>query len=159
MRALFIVLFVLLAIPGLSLVAKAEDGVPQALGAEQAPQDPADLDARLELARKMHEINPTRPQIDAAIEDVASRQPPNEQEAFRTAMRGALNYQAIEKISIDAMAETYTKPELEAMVEYFGKPEAKSAALKDTIYNKKVYPEIARMLDQSIMRVRTGGAP
>jgi hypothetical protein len=107
----------------------------------------------------MHEINPTRNQVNAAIEQVALRQPESEREAFKTTMRAALNYQAIEKISVDAMADTYTKAELEAMVGYFSKPEAQSAAAKDYIYNRKVYPEIARMLDQAIIRMRTGGAP
>ena len=72
-------------------------------------------------------------------------------------MRGVLNYQAIEKISIDAMAETYTLPELQAMVDYYSKPEAISAAAKDQAYGQKVYPEIMRMLDAAMMKVRTGG--
>jgi hypothetical protein len=68
-----------------------------------------------------------------------------------------LNYEALEKISIDAMAETYTVAELEAMNEYYSKPEAKSAQPKYSNYANKVFPEITRMLDEAVMRVRTGG--
>lgn len=122
--------------------------------AQENAGDPA---KRLELAKKMHEINPTSEQINAAIDDVAQVQPETEREAFKLAMRNALNYEALDKISTDAMAETYTEAELAAMVEYFSKPEAKSAAKKEEQYNSKVYPEITRMLDQAMMRVRTGG--
>lgn len=119
-------------------------------------QDAGDPAKRLELAKKMHELNPTSEQINAAIEDVAAVQPEEEREAFKLAMRNALNYAALDKISIDTMAETYTETELVSMVEYFSKPEAQSAAKKEEQYNAKVYPEIARMLDQAMMRVRTG---
>jgi hypothetical protein len=120
-------------------------------------QDTAGLEKRIELAKKMHELRPTRDQVDAAIEQVAASQPAAEQEPFKIAMRSALNYQAIEKISIDSMAEVYSEAELQAMIDYYSKPEAKSAAAKDPEYAKKVFPEITRMLDQAMMRVRTGG--
>ena len=153
MRAFYVALMLLLTVPG---IAKAADAPAATEAAAQAPVDNADLDARTALAKKMHQINPTRDQINGAIDDVAMGQPEEEREAFKTAMRNVLNYQTIEKISVDAMAETYTKPELEAMVEYYSKPEAKSASDKDAVYNSKVYPEIARMLDQAMMRIRTG---
>ena len=105
----------------------------------------------------MHEIISTRSQVNAAIEQVANSRPEAERENFRTSMQNALNYKAIEKISIDAMAETYTADELEAMVEYYSKAEAQSIAKKDEIYKSKVYPEIIRMLDAAMMRIRTGG--
>lgn len=122
--------------------------------AQENVGDPA---KRLELSKKMHEINPTADQINAAIDDVALAQPEAEREAFKLAMRNALNYEALDKISTDAMAEVYTEAELQAMVDYFSKPEAQSAAKKEEQYNAKVYPEITRMLDQAMMRVRTGG--
>ena len=119
-------------------------------------EDPGSEAKRYELAREMHKLRPTRDQVYAAIDQMAQAQPESEREAFRTAMRNILNYEAIEKISIDAMAETYSEKELTAMVEYYSKPEALSAAQKDPQYAQKVYPEIVRMLDQAMMRVRTG---
>lgn len=122
-----------------------------------AAQDDATLAKRVELATKMHEIRPTRDQVNQAIEQIAMTQPEKEREAFKAAMREILNYRAIEKISIDAMADTFTEPELQAMVDYYSKPEARSASDKDGLYRSKVYPEIIRMLDAAMMRVKTGG--
>lgn len=122
-----------------------------------APADDASLQKRIELAKKMHEIRPTRDQVNAAIDQAAMTQPEQEREAFKSAMREVLNYRAIEKISIDAMADTFTAEELQAMVDYYSKPEAKSAGDKEGAYRAKVYPEIIRMLDAAMMRVRTGG--
>ncbi len=135
-------LFVLFSVSGLSV-------------SQASPQD--NFERRLELSQKMHEYLPARDQVYAAIDKVAAAQPPAQRETFRSAMRRALNYKAIEKISIDAMVETYSIEELEAMVEYYSKPEARSASQKTSEYSAKVYPEIIRMLDQAMMRVRTGG--
>ena len=124
--------------------------------ATTAQADP-DVDKKLALAKKMHKLRPTKDQVYAAIDQIAQTQPVAQRDTFVQAMRGVLNYQAIEKISIDAMAETYTLPELQAMVDYYSKPEAISAAAKDQAYGQKVYPEIMRMLDAAMMKVRTGG--
>lgn len=137
---------------------KGTESSTQPAQAAPAPQqDPATLEQRVTLAKKMHEIRPTQDQVFAAIDQVAQSQPESERADFVAAMRSILNIAAIEKMSVDAMAETYTAEELKAMVDYYSKPEAKSAAEKDVIYSGKVYPEIIRMLDQAMMRIRTGG--
>ncbi len=120
-----------------------------------APSD-ADIDRRINLAKQLHELRPTRQQVYDAIDRVAQNQPAAERESFVTAMRNILNYRAIENISINAMAEVYTAQELESMLEYYQKPEARSAAEKEQSYADKVYPELIRMLDQAMMRLRTG---
>jgi hypothetical protein len=119
----------------------------------------SDLERRIELAKEWHKIMPVsvRQQIDTAIDQVAQSQPEDSREVFKANMKSVLNYEALEKISIDAMAETYTVAELEAMNEYYSKPEAKSAQPKYSNYANKVFPEITRMLDEAVMRVRTGG--
>ena len=157
------VLFLALAM--LPLTAGAEEApapaVSAPMSATEAPkQDPADLDKRMALAKKWHDLMPVsvRDQINAAIDQAANTQPEKEREIFKANMKNILNYQAIEKISIDAMAEIYTAAELEALVDYYSKPEAKTANEKYPIYANKVYPEITRMLDQAMMRARTGGA-
>jgi hypothetical protein len=149
----FLLLFALLPAPLF-----AADEKPAA--ATEAPkQDSADLDKRIELSKKWHGLMPVsvRDQVNLAIEEAAAAQPENQKEIFRANMRNILNYQAIEKISIDAMAEIYTAAELEALIDYYSKPEAKSASSKYQQYAGKVYPEITRMLDQAMMRARTGG--
>lgn len=114
------------------------------------------IDKRIELAEKMHELRPTRDQVYTAIDQFAQSRPEAERDGFKAAMRNAFNVKTLEKISINAYAETYTVEELEAMVEYYSKPAAISAAAKSEDYASIVYPEIIRMLDRAAMRVRTG---
>ncbi len=111
---------------------------------------------KLELAKQMHKIRPTREQIDAAVMRAASLLPQYDRRNFMNAMKTMLNYNAIERISIDSMVETYTVKELESMVAYYSLPEARTASMKVVFWGNKVQPEIARMIDRAMMRIRTG---
>ena len=119
-------------------------------------KDKAVLANKIALAREMHKIRPTRVQIDSAIQRASLTLPAGDRRAFVNAMKGVLNYNAIERISIDAMIETYTLKELDAMVEYYSKPEAKSASAKVISWARIVQPEIVNMIDKAMMRIRTG---
>lgn len=119
-------------------------------------QDDEGFERQLELARQIQELRPAREQVENAIDRYVARMSENRREVFRSALRNVFNYKALEKISIDAYAETYTEAELQAMLEYYSKPEARSASEKADEYARKVYPEIVRMLDRAAMRVRTG---
>lgn len=119
-----------------------------------------DMAIRLDLSEKMHKIRPARKQIDSAIEQVArSGLPVEEQQAFILSIKRIIDYKALEKTSIEAMAETFSVPELKAMVDYYEKPEAQSASEKFPDYQKKIEPVIYQMLDRAMMQVRTGSAP
>lgn len=127
--------------------------------AAAAPSEVAtDFARRVELATEMHKLRPTAEQVDAAVESVSRQLPPEQASNFKVNAGNMLNYRAIEKISINAMAETFTTEELEAMVDYYSKPEAKSIAGKYETYQQKVGPEIVKMIDRAIMRMRTGDA-
>lgn len=121
--------------------------------------DPGPLENRLALAKQMQELRPVKEQVDTAIEMYIAQIPEAQREAYKLSIRKALNYQALEKLSVDAMAETYTEAELKALVEHYSKPEARSASDKYEAYAGKVYPEITRMLDKAMMGVKTGNAP
>ena len=112
---------------------------------------------QLELAKQMHSYRPAREQVDAAIERIARAYPAEQREAFKVSMRRVLNYRAIEKSSIEAMVEGYTEAEVEAMVAYYARPEARSASEKYVAYAAKVQPEIVKMIDQAMMKIKTGG--
>lgn len=120
-------------------------------------QDDAALERKLDLARQLQEVRPAKDQIEAAIERYTARMQPKQREVYSSALRGVFNYKALEKISMDAYAEVFTEEELQAMVEYYTKPEARSASEKTGDYAELVYPEIIRMLDRAMMRVKTGG--
>lgn len=109
-----------------------------------------------ELARKMQDLRPVRGQVEQAIDTAAQRLPEQQRAAFETAMMQAIDFNAVDKIAIDAMAETFSEAELAAMVEYYARPEAKSAADKLPQYQEKVGPEIIRMIDKAMMKLKTG---
>lgn len=119
-------------------------------------EDEGVLAKKVELAEMMHKIRPTRDQVEAAVSRVASTLPANDRQNFIIAMRATLNYNAIERISIDAMVETYTLKELESMVDYYSKPEAVSASRKIGSWAGQVQPQIRKMLDEAMMRIKTG---
>ncbi len=114
------------------------------------------LAKKIALAREMHKIRPTRVQVDSAVNRASLALPVRERRAFVDSMKGMLNYNAIERISTDAMIETYTLKELDAMVEYYSKPEAKSASDKISNWASIVQPEVVNMIDKAMMRIRAG---
>ncbi len=143
--------------PAETLANPSETEIEKSLAEAKAEnKDQEILGKKLELAKKMHQIRPTRDQIDSAVRSASLALPENERQGFVTAMGTILNYNAIERISIDAMVETYTLNELESMVEYFSKPEAMSASRKIGVWAQEVQPEIGRMIDKAMIRLRTG---
>lgn len=136
---------------------KTQDAL--ALGLDAAKKENEDenlLKEKQSLAKQMHQIRPTRLQIDGAVKRASLMLPANEREPFVNVMNSMLNYNAIERISIDAMVQTYTLAELKVMVEYFSKPEALTAAAKMGHWAGQVQPEITRMIDKAILRIKTG---
>lgn len=120
------------------------------------------LEQRITLAEKMLELRPAREQVSRAIDTYIRTymiaEPPKTQEAFRIAMLSVMNIKALEKLTIDAYAETYTQEELAAMVAYYSQPEARSASDKQEQFARRLTPEIVKMLDQAAMRIKTGAA-
>jgi hypothetical protein len=118
-----------------------------------------DFAQRLELAEQMVEIRPAEKQIERAVDSYIKNYmvtaSDEDKELFRIAMLKTMNPKALEKVAVDAYAETFTLAELEAMVEYFSKPEAQSASDKQRVLNAKIAPEIANMMDRALMRLRS----
>ena len=106
----------------------------------------------------MHELRPVKPQVDRAIENVAQALPEAQRQEFKLSMQRILNYPAIENLSVEIMADTYSAEELEVMVTYYQNPIAQSAAEKTVDYQKKLGPEIIRIMDRAMMEIRTGGS-
>jgi hypothetical protein len=125
--------------------------------------DDADLPARVDLAKKMVQILPARPQIESAVDSYIQSNlagyTKQDRATFRQAMLNSINPKGLDKASVDAYATTYTKAELEVMVEYYAKPEAISAAKKEAEFAAKVYPELIKMLDQAVIRLRSSPKP
>lgn len=123
----------------------------------------ADLKARVKLARKMVELQPTGPQVEQAVDAYIKANmngySDEDRALFRQAMMNVINPKALDKATVDAYASTYSEDELEAMVEYYSKPEARSATEKQGEFAAKITPEIIRMLDTAVLRVREATTP
>lgn len=144
----------------LSVKASAEDKKAVAAApAIAAEAKPADMDQRLDLAKKMHEIQPASTQVVKAIEQVSMQLPPQDREAFKGAMMKSIDGEKLEGLSVQVMAETFAVPELERMLSYFSSPEAHAISEKMPVYNSRMQPEIAKMLDAAMMAARTGSTP
>jgi hypothetical protein len=117
-----------------------------------------DYAERLQLATKMHEIRPAKDQVEQAVSAAANRLPQATRADFVASMMKSIDVAALEKQSIEVMAQTFSKVELEKMIGYFGSPEAKVIAEKLAIYQAAMNPVIVQMLDKAAMEARTGAA-
>lgn len=118
----------------------------------------ADYAERLALSQKMHEIRPAKKQIEDAVNMAANRLPAANRDDFRSQMMKSIDVTALEKRSIEVMADTFNKAELEKMVAYFGSPEAQAIAQKMALYQGVMMPVITQMLDKAAMEARMGKA-
>ena len=118
----------------------------------------SDYPKRLELAKRMNDIRPAKTQVQEAVSQVGQNLSPVDRDKFNKMVEKAFDYEKLEKLSVETMAELFTVPELEKMVDYFGSPEAKAIAEKLPKYQEKVQPAIIQMLDAAMIADRTGGA-
>lgn len=126
--------------------------------AQDAAKQPSDMQERLALAQKMHEIQPASQQIDIAVSRVAQQMPEADRKPFHDNIMAAIDNKKLEELSIKTMADIFTKEELTLMVGYFSSPQAKSISEKMPMYQDILNPEIMKMLDAAMMKARTGAA-
>ena len=111
---------------------------------------------RLELARKLNEVNPVSRQVETSIGRVGESWGLAEKEKFQREMMAKIDINKVEQISLDALADTFTKEELQAMLDYYSKPEAARITEKMPVYQGLVQPGITREIDKALMALRTG---
>ena len=121
----------------------------------EAPQE-ENYDKRLELSKEMHEIWPTRPKIEAAIDAIGEQVPDAERAKFKAAMRRAIKFKALEEKSIETMAEIFTVKELESMIDFYGSKEGRSVAFKTGDYEAALQPLLMKMIDKALLDTRLG---
>ena len=133
----------------------------QAKRAEVATSDDGnkdDLSKRLELARQMHEIWPIRPKVENALDIAAQNFPEPERLSFKARMRQAVEFDALEQASIDAMVDIFTVEELQAMVAFYGSKAGRSVSHKTGDYEQELQPILVEMLDKALMDTRFGSS-
>ena len=117
------------------------------------------VERKLELAQRMHELQPIEPRIDNAINTLTEGFPDDQRNVITARLKRLMDIRAIEVVSVETMAEIYTLAELEAMVAYYELPEARSAVAKDSEYGTRLGSHIFRMVDRALMELRTGEMP
>ncbi|MCI5060418.1 MAG: hypothetical protein MRY79_05025 [Alphaproteobacteria bacterium] len=114
------------------------------------------LDERLKFSRQMHEIWPIRPKVESALEAAARSFSSGERLSFKARMREAIDFDALQKASVEAMADIFTAEELQAMVEFYGSKEGRSVSHKTADYEAALQPILVKMLDSALMDSRFG---
>jgi len=133
-----------------------ETGVEETLETSQEEPQEEKYQKRLALSKQMHEIWPTRPKIESAIDAVGEQIPEAERTKFKAAMRRAVKFQALEEKSIETMAEIFTVKELESMIEFYGSKEGRSVAFKTGDYEAALQPLLIEMIDKALLDTRLG---
>lgn len=116
----------------------------------------ADYEERLKLSRRMHEIWPIRPKVEAALDMISERIPQQERLKFKAGMRKAIKFDALEEASVDAMADIFTVKELRAMIGFYGSKEGRSVSHKTSDYEKALQPVMTRMVDKALLDAKLG---
>lgn len=116
----------------------------------------ADYENRLELSRQMHEIWPVRPKIETVLDRIAEQIEPQNRMRFKSAMRKAIKFQALEEASIDAMADIFTTDELTAMIAFYGSKEGRSVSFKTDDYERALQPVMTKMIDKALLDTKLG---
>lgn len=115
-----------------------------------------DYEARLELSRQMHEIWPVRPKIEAVLDRIIEQVEPQNRLRFKSAMRKAIKFNALEEASIDAMADIFSEAELKAMIAFYGSKEGRSVSFKTDDYERALQPVMTKMIDKALLDTRLG---
>jgi len=111
---------------------------------------------RLELSQEMHKIWPIRQKVENALDSISERIPEKDRLKFKSGMRRAIDFDALEKASIDAMADIYTVAELEKMIEFYGSKEGRSISVKTGDYEKSLQPLMVKMVDKALLDAKMG---
>ena len=123
---------------------------------KELPADDANYAERLELSKKMHEIWPIRPKIEKALDALSAQIEPTKRLEFKSGMRKAISFEALEEASIDAMADIYSAAELKAMIAFYGSKEGRAVSFKTGDYEAALRPVMTKMIDKALLDSKIG---
>ncbi len=158
--SLFVTIICMFSMPVLAQENADDVLAEQGMVSENEPIKPIEAEEnyeeRLELSRKMHEIWPIRPKVESALEQISEQIEPQERLSFKAGMRKAIEFDALEEGSIDAMADLFSAKELEAMIAFYGSKEGRSVSHKTGDYEKALIPLVTKMIDKALLYVKLG---
>lgn len=116
-----------------------------------------DMAERVRLSKDLHDIRNIRERINYTVSGIAEVMPPEDRADFEEYVRGHVNFDALEKKSIQYAAEVYTVPELKAMIAYFGSADGQSAEAKSEEFGKMISKDISKEIDAAILAAKYDG--
>ncbi len=125
----------------------------------QAEVPAAEMAERVKLATFYHDAMDLREIVNRDIEAAGQGLSEKDFATYTKAVQVHLDYVKLEQDSIQAMAQTFTLPELKALVAFYGSPEGKSAHSKMPLYIGQIAPEIRKAIDASLMDAQYSIAP
>lgn len=120
--------------------------------AEMPP--PSDHEERLALSHELHDIRRVRERILEDVGNISMSLPEVEREDFRKYIELSIDFDALEKKSVEYAADIYTAQELRAMISYFGSPEGRSAETKSREYGEKFGADVRKEIDKALMAAK-----
>jgi hypothetical protein len=160
-KALFVLAMMAAPVPAFAQ-APATPAAPPAASAPasaSAPAADADLEERTALATKMAELTPPSEAVNTVIRRIVASVPADQRAIAQKSMTESFEYQRFHDFVVKTMVDTFTTAELKEMVAYHSSPEAASIAQKMPGYERKIQPEMTRMIDTAMMVARTGKGP
>lgn len=146
--------FTVAMIPSVSAYAQqAAEAQSQSLAPKISDED---MKERIRYAEEFHDIRPMRDAVNRNLEEYAKGLPEADREEFLRFVQLHIDYDKLEELSIQKMAEVYTVPEMKAMIAYFGSADGKSAEAKGPAYTSQIGPHITKAIDSALMDTRYG---
>ena len=103
-------------------------------------ESPDTPQARLEAARRYMAVSDFSKLLDSSIEAGVKTLPPEQQAVAAALLKKHLRYEALEGLTLAAMAKNFTTRELDALARFYGSAEGKSAMAKFGAYMSDVVP-------------------
>lgn len=116
----------------------------------------ADYAERKALAEKLNVANPVSRMMENSILRVGAEWGLAEKEKFQREMMATVDVPGLEKVSLEALVDTFTKEELQVMLAYYSAPEAAKIAEKMPVYQGLLQPALSKEIDRALMKLRTG---
>lgn len=113
-----------------------------------------DLAARQAAAARYLSVVPLAKMLDDMYDAVATNIPPDQREEFKKKMSRVVRLDALERITLDALVQTFTVDELDALAEFYGSKHGASAMKKFGAYMSAIMPPLLQEMQRALRELQ-----